>query len=132
MLNRKQELEIAIDNARISNKKNVAQVLQKQLDNVNARIKINKPVVSKLTNASETTNLDNVEDIERDLITDRTNHDELVDLYRQVLLATDDYEFAKEQYDRITGKAYLDGEEITDGTQFDMNKDIDRITFKGG
>lgn len=132
MLNRKQELEIAIDNARISNKKSVEQVLQKQLDNVNARIKINKPVVSKLTNASETTNLDNVEDVERDLITDRTNHDELVDLYRQVLLATDDYEFAKEQYDRITGKAYLDGEEITDGTQFDMNKDIDRITFKGG
>jgi len=132
MLNRKQELEIAIDNARESNKGDIEKILQKQLNNIDTKIKIAKPFVSKITNAEETTNLDNVEDVERDLITDRTDHDELVDLYRQVLLASDDYEFAKEQYNRIIGKAYLDGKEISDGTKFDVNADIDRITFKGG
>lgn len=132
MLKRKQELEVGIDNARRSGKKSTEKTLQDQLDNLNMRIKINKPVVKKLTNAAETTNLDAIEDVERDLITDRTNHDELVDLYREVLVATDDYEIAKKQYDRIVGTAYLDGKEITEDTQFDMNNDIDRVTFKNG
>ena len=132
LLKRKEELQIGIENAQRSGKKSVEKILQKQLDNVNDRLKISKPAVAKITNAAETTNLDNVEDVERDLITDRTNHDELVDLYKQVLLATNDYDLAKEQYDLITGKAYLDDKELTPDVEFDMNNDIDRITFKGG
>lgn len=132
MLKRKQELELGVDNARRSGRKGVEKILQAQLDNLNARIKLNKPVVAKITNAQESTNLDSVEDIERDLIADRTNHDELVDLYREVLLATDDYNLARDQYERVIGKAYLDDKEIGGSTKFDANNDIDRITFKGG
>ena len=63
---------------------------------------------------------------------DKTNHDTLTDLYRQVLLATDDFELAKDQYESIVGKAYLDDKEITPDTKFDANADFDRITYKGG
>ena len=132
LLKRKQELEVGIDNARRSGKKSIERILQKQLNNVNSLLKVNKSAVVKLTNPTDATNLDNVEDIERDLITDRTDHDELVDLYRQVLLATDDYDLAKEQYDRIIGIAYLDDKELAPGAKFDMNNDIDRIIFKNG
>lgn len=132
MLRRKQEIEMGIDNARRSGKTNIEKILQKQLNTLNDRIKVNKTVIAKLTNAQQNTNLDSFEDIERDLINDRTDHDELVDLYRQVLLATDDYNLAKEQYDRIVGTAYLDDKQIDPTTKFNMNEDIDRITFKGG
>lgn len=132
MLKRKEELELGIENAVRSGNKQIEKILQQQLNSINARIKVNRPAIAKLVNAPEGANLDTVEDVEQNYVLDKTNHDTLMDLYRQVLLATDDFELAKDQYESIVGKAYLDDKEITPDTKFDANADFDRITYKGG
>ena len=132
LLKRKQELELGIENAVRSGNKQIEEILQQQLNSVNARIRVNRPVIAKLVNAPEGANLDTVEDVEQNYVLDKTNHDTLTDFYRQVLLATDDFELAKDQYESIVGKAYLDDKEITPDTKFDANADFDRITYKGG
>lgn len=132
MLKRKEELELGIENAVRSGNKQIEKIIQQQLNSINARIKVNRPAIAKLVNAPESANLDTVEDVEQNYVLDKTNHDTLTDLYRQVLLATDDFELAKNQYESIVGKAYLDDKEITPDTKFDANADFDRITYKGG
>lgn len=132
MLNRRRELEIGIENAKSANKPAVERILTKQLNNLSSRIIAAKTALQKLPGISSTTSLESLESVEKDLVRDPSNHEELVDLYRQVLIAEDDYELAKQQYNRITGKAYLDDNEITDFNKIDAEKDFDRISFKDG
>jgi hypothetical protein len=52
--------------------------------------------------------------------------------YQSVLLAEDDYKLARDQYEKITGKAEVDGEPLEQVQDFNATRDFDKVTFKDG
>ena len=131
MLRRKIDLELGIENAKAANKERTVKILQQQLDNLNKRIELNKPIVRKYIK-NDVLNLDSLEEFEQEAVLDKTWHDTLSDSYGQLLLAEDDYTLAKDTYKDLVGHAYVDGKPYEDVEDFDATRDFDKVEFKNG
>ena len=131
MLRRKIDLELGIENAQREGKKRAEKILQQQLDNLNKRIALSKPVVRRYIK-NDTLNLDNLEEFEQEVVLSKDWHDTLSNSYSQLLLAEDDYNLAKDTYTSVVGDAYIDGTPLEEVKEFDPEKDFDKVTFKNG
>ena len=131
MLRRKIDLELGIENAQREGKKRTEEILQQQLDNLNKRIALSKPIVRKYIK-NDTINLDNLEEFEQEAVLSKEWHDALANSYSQLLLAEDDYNLAKDTYINIVGDAYVDGKPLEEVTEFDPDEDFEKVTFKNG
>ena len=131
MLRRKVDLELGIENAEKSGRKSVSKILQDQLDALNKRIAITKPVVQKYVKR-EDVNYDSAEEFENEAVQNKEAHDKLTDSYAKLLLAQDDYDLAVQQYDNIVGDAYVGDNLVRDMKDFDAERDFDKVVYKNG
>lgn len=132
LLRRKEELELGIVNAEVGNHSQIKKILQEQLESTNDQIDNLKKVIESYTHEDESIDVNSIESIEQSLVLNKQDHDKLTEAYRQVMVADQDLDLAMTQYERVVGKAHLNGKPIDRGQKVEWGKEYDNVTFVGG
>ena len=132
LLRRKQQLELGIANAEHRNHTKIKSILQEQLENTNDQIDNLKKVIQSYVKDNKPVDIDDVESIEHGLVLNKQDHDKLSEAYRQVFVADQDLDLAMAQYERVVGKAYLNGKAVEPNEKVNWGEEFDNVTFVGG
>lgn len=132
LLKIKDQLELGIINAQAGGHKKTEKILGKQLTGINDKINNLKPVINKYTNEDESIDINNIESVETKLALDKEVHDNLTEAYRQLFVADQDLALAQQNYNRVIGDAYLNGELVAPTDKVDWANEFNNVTFKNG
>ena len=132
LLRRKQQLELGIANAEHRNHSKIKSILAEQLENTNDQIDNLKKVVQSYVKDNKPVDIDDVESIEHGLVLNKQDHDKLSEAYRQVFVADQDLDLAMAQYERVVGKAHLNGKAVELNEKVNWGEEFDNVTFVGG
>lgn len=131
-MRRKQQLELGIANAEHRNHTKIKSILQEQLENTNDQIDNLKKVVQSYVKDNKPVDIDDVESVEHGLVLNKQDHDKLSEAYRQVFVADQDLDLAMAQYERVVGKAHLNGKAVEPNEKVNWGEEFDNVTFIGG
>ena len=132
LLRMRDEVELGVINAQKGGHKSTEKILNKKLTEINDRINNLKPIIKKYTNEDETIDIDNLEAVESKLTLDKEEHDKLTEAYRQSFVADQDLDLAFQQYERVIGETYLNGEKVDYTKNINWGNEFDNVTFKNG
>ena len=132
LLRRKQQLELGIYNAERRNHSKIKSILQEQLETTNDLINNLKKAVQSYVKENKPVDIDDVESVEHGLVLNKQDHDKLTEAYRQMYVADQDLDLAKSQYERVVGKAHLNGKPIESNQKVNWGEQFDNVTFVGG
>lgn len=138
LLQRKKELEIGLDVTTNNGNINAHRIIQKWLNTVNENIARLRPFIKPIASESSDIDINNLEDVERELVFDRESHDTLKKLYKDQYAAQDDLELAEQHYIDVVGTPKIKDKEsgkfreIKPGEKINYAEQIDNIKYEGG
>lgn len=132
LLRTKQHLEAGILNAEQGGHSKTKQILSHQLTKVNDKLNNLRKLVESYTNENEAIDINNIESVEKYLVLDKENHDNISEAYRQNIMTGFDMDLATEQYEKVVGEAVLNGEKVSPTSDTKWDEEFGNVTFKNG